>query len=70
MHHYSVLVQCVRKVAVLLGYGSYILLSISKLPLKCSVVSLYLLIQKRLRRNTCEVCNCLIQFLLTIVRGH
>jgi hypothetical protein len=29
--------QCVRKVAVHLGYGTYIWLSVSKLPLQCAV---------------------------------
>jgi hypothetical protein len=33
--------QCVRKVAVELGSGTEIWLSILKLPLKCAVVSLY-----------------------------
>jgi hypothetical protein len=33
--------QRVRKVAVHLGYGTQIWLSVSKLPSKCAVVSLY-----------------------------
>jgi hypothetical protein len=38
-----------------------------KLPLKCAVVSLYLVVKKRLKCNTGKVCNCLNQFLLTLV---
>jgi hypothetical protein len=53
-----------------LGYGTYICLSVSKLPLKCSVVSLYSVVIQPLNSNTVELCNCLIQFLLTMVRGH
>jgi hypothetical protein len=34
-------VQCVRKVAVQLAYGTQIWLSVSMLPVKCAVVSLY-----------------------------
>jgi hypothetical protein len=45
------------------------------LPLKCAVVSLYSVVKQRLKCNTGKVCNCLIQFLLTMVlsveeRGH
>jgi hypothetical protein len=60
-------VQCVWKVAVRLGYGTYIWLSVSKLPLKCAVVSLYSVVKQRLKCNTGKVCDCLIQFLLTMV---
>jgi hypothetical protein len=49
-------VQCVRKVAVHLGYGTYIWLSVSKLPLKCAVVSLYSVVKQRLKCNTGKVC--------------
>jgi hypothetical protein len=42
-------------------------LSVSKLPLKCAVVSLYSVVKQWLKCNTSEVCNCLIQFLLTMV---
>jgi hypothetical protein len=35
------IIQCVRKVAVHLGYGTQIWFSVSKLPLECAVVSLY-----------------------------
>jgi hypothetical protein len=35
--------------------------------LKCAVVSLYSVVKQRLKRNTGKVCNCLIQFLLTMV---
>jgi hypothetical protein len=59
--------QCVRKVAVHLGYGRYIWLSVKKLPLKCAAVSLYSVVKQRLKCNTAKVCNCLIQFLLTII---
>jgi len=31
------IIQCVRKVAVHLGYGTYIRMLVSKLPLKCAV---------------------------------
>jgi hypothetical protein len=50
-----------------LGYGTYIWLSVSKLPLQCAVVWLYSVVKQRLKCNTGEVCNCLIQFLLTVV---
>jgi hypothetical protein len=40
---------------------------VSKLPLKYAVVSLYSLVNQRLKCNTGKVCNCLIQFLLTMV---
>jgi hypothetical protein len=43
------------------------LLSVSRLPLKCAVVSLYSIVKQRLKCNTSKVCNCLIQFLLTMV---
>jgi hypothetical protein len=42
-------------------------LSVSKLPLKCAVASLHSAVKQRLKRNTGEVCNCLIQFLLTMI---
>jgi hypothetical protein len=42
-------------------------LSVSKLPLQCAVVSPYSVVKQRLKCNTSEVCNCLIQFLLTVV---
>jgi hypothetical protein len=41
-------------------------LSVSKLPLKCAVVSLYSVAKKRLKCNTGKVFNCLIQFLLAM----
>jgi hypothetical protein len=50
-----------------LGYGTQIWLAVSKLPLKCAVVPMYSVVKQRLKRNTGKVCNCLIQFLLTIV---
>jgi hypothetical protein len=59
--------ECVRKVAVHLGYGTCILLSVSNLPLQCAVVSLYSVVKQRLKCTTGKVCNCLIQFLLTMV---
>jgi hypothetical protein len=34
----ELVLQCVWKVAVLVGYGMWIWLSVSKLPLKCAVV--------------------------------
>jgi hypothetical protein len=37
------------------------------LPLQCAVVSLYSVVKQRLKCNTGKVCNCLIQFLLTMV---
>jgi hypothetical protein len=33
----------------------------------CAVVSLYSVVKQRLKRNAGKVCNCLIQFLLTMV---
>jgi hypothetical protein len=50
-----------------LGYCAWIWLSVSKLPLKCAVVSLYSVVKQWLKCNTSKVCNCLIQFLLTVV---
>jgi hypothetical protein len=50
-----------------LGYGTYIWLLVSKLPLKCAVVSMYSVVKQRLKCNTGKVCNCLNQFLLTLV---
>jgi hypothetical protein len=35
--------------------------------LKCAVVSLYSAVKQQLKCNTGKVCNCLIQFLLTMV---
>jgi hypothetical protein len=49
---------------VLLGYVAYIWLSVSKLPLKCAVVSLYSVVKQRLKCSTGKVCDCLIPFLL------
>jgi hypothetical protein len=37
-----------------------------KLPLQCAVVSLYSVVKQRLKCNTSKVCNCVIQFLLTM----
>jgi hypothetical protein len=37
------------------------------LPLKCAVVSMYSVVKQRLKCNTGKVCNCLVQFLLTMV---
>jgi hypothetical protein len=42
-------------------------LSVSKLPMKCAVVSLYSVVKQRLKCNAGKVCNCVIQFLLTMV---
>jgi hypothetical protein len=50
-----------------LGYGTYIWLLVSRLPLKCAVVSLYSVVKQQLKCNTGKVCNCLIQFLFTMV---
>jgi ubiquitin C-terminal hydrolase len=50
-----------------LGYGTQIWLSVAKLPLKCAVVSLFSVVKQRLQCNTCKVCNCLIQFLITVI---
>jgi hypothetical protein len=61
------IIACVRKVAVHLCYGTQVWLSVSKLSLNCAVVSLYLVVKQRLKCNTGKVCNCLIQFLLTMV---
>jgi hypothetical protein len=51
------LIQCVREVAVHLGYGTYMWLSVSKLPLKCAVVPLFSVVKQRLKCNTGKVCN-------------
>jgi hypothetical protein len=63
----KLIIQCFLKVAVHLGYGTLIWLSVSKLPLQCAVVSLYSVVKQRLKCNTGQGCNCLIQFLLTMV---
>jgi hypothetical protein len=42
-------------------------LSVSKLPLKCAVVSLNSVVKQRLKCHTGKVFNCLIQFVLTMV---
>jgi hypothetical protein len=65
--YFKILIECIQKVAVYLGYGTKIWLSELKLPLKCAVVSLYSAIKQRLKCNTGKVCNYLIQFLLTMV---
>jgi hypothetical protein len=70
LNSYTTIKLCVRKVAVRLGYGTFIWLPVSKLPLQCAVVSLYSAVKWQLKCNTGKVCNCLIQFLLTVVRGH
>jgi hypothetical protein len=64
---FNEIIQCVRKVAVHSGYGPYIWLSVPKLPLQCAVVWLYSVVKQRLKCNTGKVCDCLIQFLLTVV---
>jgi hypothetical protein len=56
-----------RKVAVHLGYDTWIWLSVSMLTLKCAVVSLYSAVKQWLKCNTSEWCICLVQFLLTMV---
>jgi hypothetical protein len=61
--------RCVRKVAVHLGYGTYIWLSVPKLRLQCAVVSLYSVVKQRLKCNTGKVCECLFGFLLTVVHS-
>jgi hypothetical protein len=50
-----------------LRYGTYIWLSVSKLQLQCAVVSLYSVVKQRQKCNSGKVCDCLIQFLLTVV---
>jgi hypothetical protein len=61
------LLPCVRKVGVDVGCGPQVWLCLLKVPLKCAVVSLYSVVKQRLKCNTSKVCNCLIQFLLTMV---
>jgi hypothetical protein len=60
-------ISCVQNVAVHLGYGTWNWLSVSKLSLKRVVVSLYSVVKQRLKCNTGKACDCLIQFLLTMV---
>jgi hypothetical protein len=60
-------IQCVWKVVVHLGYGTQIWMLVLYLLLKCAVVSLYSDVKQQLKYNTGKVCNCLIQFLLTMV---
>jgi hypothetical protein len=59
------IIQCVWNIAVRLGYGTQIWLSVSKL--KCGVVSLYSVVKNWLKCNTGKVCNCLIKFVHTMV---
>jgi hypothetical protein len=54
-------ITCVRKVAVHLGYGTYIWLSVTKLTLQCAVIWLYSVVKQWLKCNTGKVCNCLVQ---------
>jgi hypothetical protein len=42
-------------------------LSVLKLPLKRAVVSLYSVVKQQLKCNTSKGCNCLIEFLFTVV---
>jgi hypothetical protein len=63
----GIIIQYVRKVALHLGYGTQIWLSVSKLPLKSAVVSLYSVVKQWLKCNTGKVCNCLFQFLLAMI---
>jgi hypothetical protein len=39
----------------------------NKLPLQCGAVSLYSAVKQQLKCNTGKMCNCLIQFSLTVV---
>jgi hypothetical protein len=50
-----------------LCYSTQIWLLVSKLPLKCAVVSLDSVVKQWCKCNTGKVCNCLFQFLLTTV---
>jgi hypothetical protein len=54
-------VKFIRKVALHLGYGTYIWLSVLKLPLQCAIVSLYSVVKQRLKWNMGKVF-----FLLTM----
>jgi hypothetical protein len=53
-----------------LGYGTvwykHLVVSI-EVVVEIAVVSLYSVVKQRLKCNTGKVCNCLIQFLLTMV---
>jgi hypothetical protein len=62
-------IQCVLKIAVPLSYGTVRTFSCQyrSCPLKCAVVWLYSVVKHRLKCNTGKACNCLIQFLLTMV---
>jgi hypothetical protein len=58
-----------------LGIGTYIWLSVSKLLLKCAVVSLYSVVKQWLKCNIGKVCNCLIRLVECVqacldTRGH
>jgi hypothetical protein len=57
--HYTV--RSESRCALRLGYVDLVVL------LKCAVVSLYSVVQQRLKCNIGKACNCLIQFLLTMV---
>jgi hypothetical protein len=57
------IIQCVRKVAVHLGYG-YLDLVVS---IEVAVEVCCLFHCNQLKCNTGKVCNCLLQFLLTVV---
>jgi hypothetical protein len=60
-------IQCVRKVAVHSGYGTYVDLIVSiEVAVAVCFVSLYSVVKQRLKCNTGKVCNCSIQVLLTM----
>jgi hypothetical protein len=60
--------QCVQKVAVHLGYVTYVDLVISiEVAVKVCCCFTVFVCKQRLKCNTGKVCNCLIQLLLTMV---
>jgi hypothetical protein len=60
-------IKCVRKVAVHLRLRYVDLVVGIEVAVEVCVISLYSVVKQRLKCNTGKVCNCLIQFLLTIV---
>jgi hypothetical protein len=66
--HSAYTVRSKSRCALRLQYVGMI--SVSKLPLRCAVVSVYSVVKQQVKCNTANACNCLIQFLVTVVRGH
>jgi hypothetical protein len=56
--------------ALRLGYVDFVVSIEVAAEVCCYVISLDSVVKQRLKCYTGKVCNCLIQFLLAMVRGH